>query len=64
MDSWCSIPGRGSNFSLCHHIYISSEAHPGSYSMVTGGFLSRHKAGKKLKKYHPFFVTADYWTFV
>jgi hypothetical protein len=44
-----SIPGRDNNFSLFHNVQIVSGAHPGSYTMGTGGCFSGVKSGRVVK---------------
>jgi hypothetical protein len=37
IDDWSSIPCRGKNFSLHHHLQTSSGDHPASYPKDTKG---------------------------
>jgi hypothetical protein len=37
LDVWVLIPGRAKNFSFCICVQTSSEVHPASYPMGTGG---------------------------
>jgi hypothetical protein len=44
VGDWISIPEKGRDFTLCHHIQTSSGSLSVSYQMGTEGFLTRDKA--------------------
>jgi hypothetical protein len=46
------VPGEAANFSLHHHVYTGSGAHPASYLMGTRGTFPRDKAAGR---------EADHW---
>jgi len=43
LDDQSLIPGKDTNFSLCHHLQTGSEAHPASCQMSAGGSLPKGK---------------------
>lgn len=45
-DDWGSVPDRGRGFSLCHHIQMSSGAHPASCLMDTWAISPRSKVAR------------------
>jgi hypothetical protein len=44
LDDWVSIPGRGWDFLLRHHVHTGSGAHPAFCPMATGGSFCGSKA--------------------
>jgi hypothetical protein len=42
------VPGRGWDFSLCHHVQTGYGAHPASYPMGTESSFPRGKAAGAL----------------
>jgi hypothetical protein len=46
LDDQASIPGRAKDFSCSLYVHTSSEAHPASYPMGTGGPTTGVKRGR------------------
>jgi hypothetical protein len=59
LDDWGSIPGRGKDFPLASCVHTSSEAHPASNSMDTGGPFPGGKTRPRHDTDHSPFSSVD-----